>query len=294
MKRVILICETRGWAFENICKQIVKAYGDRYDCQIVDIAEITRWNGEPQQCDVAMHFWWKSALRYQNLIRSKRIAVGIYDHWSIPQQPQQFQECVDLADCFFVANEAIAADLALRAPGKPIYLTEDGVDLVLFTPQPFPAEFTVGWAGNGVYETLGMGDLKGIKLITEAARRCNVNLVIQDKQTKQLAQVEMPKEFYSKISCYVCASTSEGTPNPVLEALACGRAVVSTRVGVVPKLERECDRSIELVDRTVEAIVAGIQSFRPGRMSVETRSDYIKRWAWSEKIKAFGPVLEGK
>jgi len=294
MKRVILVCETRGWAFESICKQIVKAYGDRYDCQIVDIDDITRWGGEPQRCDVALHFWWKSAVRYQGIIRAKRVAVGVYDHWSIPQQPQQFQECVDVVNCFYVASEAIASDLALRAPGKPIYLTEDGVDLDLFTPQPFPAEFTVGWTGNGVYESLGMGDLKGIKLITEAARRCNVPLVIQDKQAKQLRQDEMPEGFYSKISCYVCASISEGTPVPSLESLATGRLLVSTRVGLVPKLAADNPDAVIMVDRTVEAIVAGIQKFRPGRMIIETRSDYIKQWAWSEKIKAFGPVLEGE
>ena len=42
---------------------------------------------------------------------------------------------------------------------------------------------------------------------------------------------DMP-EWYSHIDVLICASESEGTPNPVLEALACGVPVISTHVGI--------------------------------------------------------------
>ena len=40
----------------------------------------------------------------------------------------------------------------------------------------------------------------------------------------------------SKIDVYVCTSKNEGTPNPVLEAMACRVPVISTDVGVIPEL----------------------------------------------------------
>jgi len=42
-------------------------------------------------------------------------------------------------------------------------------------------------------------------------------------------------EFYRSLDVYVCASRSEGTPNPCLEAAACGLPVVTTRVWAAPK-----------------------------------------------------------
>ena len=49
------------------------------------------------------------------------------------------------------------------------------------------------------------------------------------------SRVEMA-EFYNKIGTLICFSESEGTPNPVLEAAACGRNVITTEVGNVPEL----------------------------------------------------------
>ena len=43
-------------------------------------------------------------------------------------------------------------------------------------------------------------------------------------------------DFYNDIGTLVCFSESEGTPNPILEAAACGRAVLSTKVGNFPVL----------------------------------------------------------
>ena len=289
MKRAILVCDTFGWSFHNICKQIAKAFADRYEFTIIDRVNALGHT----QADVVVYLWWKSAIAAVPWIKAERVCVGVYDHWSIPNQPGQFQKAADAADCIFTANEQLAADVRLRAPGKQIELTEDGVDLELFTPQPFPEEFTVGWTGNRIYEKLGLGDLKGVGMIEEACKLAGVPLVIQDKQVRQLTQEQMPEEFYRKISCYCCASRIEGTPNPVLESLACGRCVVSTAVGVVPQVVRgHCNGF--LAKPTVESLADGITRAK----GVGTRSEYCRAsvadWDWRNKVQAFGPVLDGE
>lgn len=159
MKKVVVAVDTFGWCFENIAKQIVKAFDHQYDIEIIDrpakLGSI--------ECDVLLLFWWKVLLGDLSHVRAKRICVGMYDHWSVPALPQEFAKIVPLVDCFFAGNEALQADLRLRAPGKQVELTEDGVDLDLFTPQPYPETFTVGWCGNRIYEKIGLGDLKGVR-----------------------------------------------------------------------------------------------------------------------------------
>jgi hypothetical protein len=287
---VVITVDTFGWAFYNIAKQIERHFSDRFDITIIDRVD----SDHPVECDVFMAFWWKSALSQRSWIKAKRVCVGMYDHWSVPLLPHKFQEVAGFADCFFAGNETIQADLRLRAPDTPVYLTEDGVDLDVFTPQPYPETFTIGWTGNRIYENIGLGDLKGVNMIEEAARRCNVPLVIQDKQVNQLKQVDMPDQFYRRISCYVCASLCEGTPVPSLESLATGRILVSTKVGVVPKLAADNPDSVIMVNRTVDAIVEGIQKARSLSESVHKAPRQISKWDWKEKVKAFIPVLEGE
>jgi len=60
--------------------------------------------------------------------------------------------------------------------------------------------------------------------------------------------------YYESIDIYICVSDSEGTPNTVLEAMAVGIPIISTKVGVVPELfgVRQTDFIIE--DRSRESL----------------------------------------
>ena len=52
-------------------------------------------------------------------------------------------------------------------------------------------------------------------------------------------------DFYREGHVYLCTSLHEGTPLPVLEAMACGRPVISTAVGIVPEVvDESCGRVI--------------------------------------------------
>lgn len=61
-------------------------------------------------------------------------------------------------------------------------------------------------------------------------------------------------QFYSKIDCYICASLHEGTPNPVLEAMACGVPVITTNVGVVEECFGTLQKNFIMKERTVKEL----------------------------------------
>jgi glycosyltransferase involved in cell wall biosynthesis len=65
-------------------------------------------------------------------------------------------------------------------------------------------------------------------------------------------------EYYNAADALVLASSREGMPNVVLEAMACGLPVVATAVGGTPEiLDTRVGR---LIERSVPAIVAAVQS----------------------------------
>jgi teichuronic acid biosynthesis glycosyltransferase TuaC len=63
--------------------------------------------------------------------------------------------------------------------------------------------------------------------------------------------------FYSAADLSVLASSHEGSPNVVLEALACGTPVVGTPVGSNPWILADADAGL-LVERSVPALTEGI------------------------------------
>ena len=178
---------------------------------------------------------------------------------------------------------------------KPSAVISDGVDTSLFVPaglERFQSEnlqnrtIRIGWAGNSQWV---VGDLKGINTILRPAVSAlqeagyNVELITSDRLNRMIPHDEMPG-FYNGIDVYVCASSCEGTPNPVLEAMACGVPVVSTDVGLVPELFGDKQKHFILKERSVECMVDTLKVLLDSpelfeQLSRENLSQ-IKPWDW--------------
>jgi len=109
-------------------------------------------------------------------------------------------------------------------------------------------------------------------------------------------QWEMP-EFYQGISVYVCASLSEGTPNPILEAMSCGRPVISTNVGIVPEVVDPGKNGL-IVKRDSRDLASAIDTlhrvFKQGGLSKMGHSarEAVASWSWDERVKPWRSLFE--
>lgn len=110
-------------------------------------------------------------------------------------------------------------------------------------------------------------------------------LVDSNGGTKR-TQAEMA-EWYNSAMVLVCGSVTEGTPNPALEAAACGCVVVSTPVGNMPQLIRSGSNGY-LVERSVDAIEAGIRDAidQYPAMAPRLHRD-IQEWGWHVRSQGF-------
>jgi len=170
----------------------------------------------------------------------------------------------------------------------------NGIDTELFrVTRPFRDRAPkVIWTGSRYHQD-NNGDLKGRGLL-EAIEPRLAREGIQwdwlevdshgDPHKKTLPEMI---EWYNSAKCYVCASTTEGTPNPLLEAAACGCVPCSTRVGNATELIRP-GMNGELVDRTEDELFEGICRCVKWHadMASRLRAD-IYRWAWQYRAREY-------
>ena len=114
-----------------------------------------------------------------------------------------------------------------------------------------------------------------------------------DRQERMIPHDKMV-DYYNDIDIIVCTSKIEGTPNPVLEGMACGDVVVSTDVGIVPDVLGEKQAKFILEERSKKCLKQKIIYLVEHRNEFEELKnenlERIQDWTWkkiSEKFKAF-------
>ena len=216
---------------------------------------------------VIVHFFWRLELFnflaninqcdnrikkmiIKNLIE-KKITTCVYDHAFIDINKNYFYYNINLMlldnlyDSFGVCSKKLFNIYKYKS-NKKIFYTPDGVDLNIFKPISSKSiekkDIFIGWIGNSEWKEIEKEDVKGLKTIIIPAykklksiyKEKNIHLKILDRknQKKLLSKTEI-NQWLNSIDIYINASLHEGTPNPVLEAMACGIPVISTNVGVV-------------------------------------------------------------
>lgn len=169
------------------------------------------------------------------------------------------------------------------------FCCQNGVDTELFVPcDSPPGEWIACWTGS----SHSMGE-KGLDLITEACNQTGTLLRYLDRMEQPglaiYPQTEIRDSLYHQSTFYICASKWEGTPNPALEALACGLPVISTKVGNMTELLKDGYNGF-LVERSVDSIksaIIALKSLSIGDMRKNARMSVDPTWSWKNMAKNY-------
>jgi glycosyltransferase involved in cell wall biosynthesis len=236
------------------------------------------------------------------------VTVSVHDHLFLDSKAlHRYDGLFDVCTVgFHVSSQRLARIYrehdALPAPDAVI---EDGVDHIVFAPRNIKRlgdtdrELVIGWAGNSAWNRTPDDpiDYKGLDSIIRpaiaAATQAGhaVRGAFRDRKDAWLPAADVPR-YFDEIDIYACASLTEGTATPVLEAMACGLPVVSTDVGIVPELFGPLQRQFLIAERSVEAFADAIGRLADDpalRQAVSAENlERIQYWNWDATADSWG------
>lgn len=208
--------------------------------------------------------------------------------------------------CFAEAVDTLSPCAVVTVNSSPLYelLSEhvpnlvyapNGVDTDFFVPPERPVydsdAIRIGWAGK-------VKAAKNFDVVVAAADVLRQDGFVVEllAHPRDVGRAELDRrgmrDFYHRLDYHLCASWHEGTPNPALEAAACGVPLVSTRVGNMVDLIRHGENGF-FVEPTAESIVATFRSLRPLgvgeyiRLRATTRATVLESWTWDRAAEAY-------
>lgn len=246
--KITVFVDSPNWCHDAKCEVF------KYYLKPMEIAKVYQDSSLNErtfkEADLLMVFYWLQVVCYGEHIRElfrkykHKLLVGVSSESIIDERPHGDKgEGIEdvLADCrgTFGVTRRIHLRLKDIVKGKiPVYYCPNGVRTRFFVPRKTPREpgpFTVGWAGNANPPRKRFRAAREIVTGVEGAffKHCG-----RGEAAPQLGYRMMP-EWYQSLDAYICTASSEGMPNPVLEAASCGVPVISTPVGDVPEFIRD-------------------------------------------------------
>lgn len=273
--KLLIITDVKGWAWwikSNYLKKYLDPY---YDVDIKNVID----NKSPidyKKYDLYFTYGYSYVNRIMKAPYERRIA-GITAHrplsilkqkmskvgWSHANSVLLYNDLTKIHDmCFYVPN---GVDEKLFRPEVPIL--HDGDNLI------------IGHVGK-------LSPRKGQQQFIEPAiAKSDVKYFSHYNNYKsKINHKDMPK-IHNKYDIFICASEEDGTPCPALEAAACGRPIISNKIGNMPELIENYKTGILLEKRDVDLYVDAIKWCQKNPEKVREMGQNIRKkieteWTW--------------
>ena len=267
MKRILLVYDVDGWAYHRRAVDLMRHAPYQYDVTAVAEGQYlaTRFE-EQERPDAILWFGWFACplnigTRTVCLLASDgcrydpwpcRVSGGRCDHqqdyWpavcaSRLRNRNRAARVFPQFDGIIALNQQLAA-FAGRFNHEAVCIPT-GIDGETFRPQSKIStnardKLRVGWCGQ--VKQLGEPSLKGFGWVFEPVRRRCAHFCtfeVNTRNYKNALDVSEMVAWYNSVDGFLCTSIGEGIPTTAMEALSCGRPVVSTEVGDMPNLVQD-------------------------------------------------------
>lgn len=298
-KTIILVADVRGWAFDSIAQYVSNIIDDVYDCHVIYTSDYKNYEdffeslGNYPRIDF-MHFFYRGYLAelieyiatrksHQDLdlplmkFLNAATTTNIPDHLFIDTNQAILNKAhlFSFVDNYYPVSQKlhdIYSSIKLyKKPWKVIY---DNIEVPKMTPSLTSAanKLVVTWIGNSAWGEWYFGsgyDSKGFKttiiptLELASQKIKGLEYHVADAVTSPRSKEEI-HELLRKTDILLIGAKTEGTPLPVIEAMASGCVIISTNVGIVPEILPDIQKEF-ILSKTLTAFVGAIQKLNNNR-----------------------------
>jgi glycosyltransferase involved in cell wall biosynthesis len=199
------------------------------------------------------------------------------------------------------ALKSALVDLGVDA--AKVSVLRNGVDARMFRPvDRAPLRARLRLSGTVLLMVGNLLQLKGHELVLRALRDLpDTSLLIigqgtEEQNLKELAHTlglesrvrflgalrqERLSEYYGAADALVLASSREGWPNVLLEAMACGTPVVATNVGGTPEIVAAPEAGVLASERSVRGITDALRRLLQNYPDRNLTRRYAEGYSWA-------------
>ena len=239
----------------------------------------------------------------------------------IPQFPRARRMIVaaahEAAAIVAVSQALKDAIVALGVPSEKVTVLRNGVDLVLFQPHAREkaraelalCERTLVSVGHLIerkghelvigalpllpgYSLLIAGEGPERARLERLAKELNVSHRVRFLGSIPHGQLH---EIYAAADALVLASSREGWPNVLLEAMACGTPVVASNIWGNPEVVSRPEAGVLMKERTAEGVAEGVNRLFHQLPDREATRRYAERFSWDAtsegQLRLFQDIL---
>lgn len=291
--KILLISDVKGWAWWNKSQYIKMYLHDDYDISLCCLIgpEASSKTANRKDFDLYLTYGYSYVYAIQHVPPRKRI-TGITAH----RRLGMLQNYMRLANHCHANSLLLLDELKKMELGhKNLYYVPNGVDEKLFRPvEEIPDKrdtLLVGHVGKKCPEK-GQIDiiLPAINAVPKAESIYNMN----DYRTR--APYSEMYNFYQDMDVFIVASVEDGTPNGALEAAACGRPIISNRIGNMPEFIKDGYNGF-IVERKKEAYIEKLRYLADNRdhlieMGKNARKTIEESWTWEKQAENYRDMFK--
>jgi len=288
MKNVLYVVDSYNWALSSRANALVK-YLPEHTSKITHFKEI-KSRSDLDGFDIVYLLNWPIYGIINKYLdprgkRSYRLITTVSSHVGRPKADKMAKSFI-IYDAISTSSNYLYNEFKqpCASLGIKIFNTPFGVESDFFKPISDPSEYAsvFGWVGNRDR------DVKRFDVIEKIFALKDVKSTLKIATHKSGYGRQEMNKFYNSIGTLICFSTSEGTPNPILEAASCGRNIISTNVGNVPQLiNRNKDIAIVSTEAALKKTIISTTSEQVSKNGIYLRDQIEQNWSWELRSRAF-------
>lgn len=285
--KILLISDVKGWAWWNKSEFLKEYLSDEFNIHITCAIE-PQHGGHIEKGKFDLYFTY--GYSYVDYVTRKgvpkdKIVTGVTAHRPHNTIRGPMNRAGNLH-----ANSLMLKKELENMGYTNVHYVPNGVDEKLFkVVDPIPehrSNIVVGHVGKACKAKGQQDYIKPAVTYAGALGFYNFN-----DYTKKTPLNQMWK-IYNQMDVFIVASVEDGTPNPALEAAACGRPIISNRIGNMPEFIEHGVNGFLLDTRNVKEYAKYITKLGANRkllmeMGRNARATIEKDWTWKVQAERY-------